>query len=206
MRSLKAKKRPSETKNQRKRPKDVWNSVRKLEGFLKKADIQASIFMDSLYELRDAVSLEVKSEIVKGLCSSVNGDILHALLEQKKRVEEGRDSGDIEKNAVMLGILDTLSSVLNLEAVGCPGERISVARANAKQYDFEEYPEALNDTGKKTFDVMILRPGWKMKETIVVKPKVFEAGPKKNVEYEIPDPTVGVMFVTSGGNGHDPGK
>ena len=171
---MKTKKKTADKKQQARRPKDVWNSVRKLEGFLKKADIQAGIFMDSLCELRDAISLEVKADTVKGLCSSVNGDILHALLEQKKRVDEGRDSADIEKNAIMLGIFDTLIRVLDLESVGTPGERIQVTRETVKQYDFEEYPEALNTAETKTFKVAVLRPGWKIGETMVIKPKVFE--------------------------------
>lgn len=171
---MKTKKKTAKKRPTTKRPKDVWNSVRKLEGFLKKADIQAGIFMNSLCELRGAISLEVKADIVKGLCSSVNGDILHALYEQKKRVDEGRDSGDIEKNAVMLGIFDTLISVLDLESVGTPEERIHITRETAKQYDFEEYPEALNAAETKTFKVAVLRPGWKIGETMVIKPKVFE--------------------------------
>jgi len=193
-------------KSLKRKPKKVWNSVRKLEGYLKKADIQANIFLDSLQELRDEITHEVKGCIVRDLCKSVNGDILHELLEHKMRLEAGRLGNSIEQNAILSGIFDTLTEVLHLAPVRAAGERFTVSRNSAKEYNFEEHPEALDDEKIEQFEVEVLRCGWKVESKMVVKPMVFEAGPKRNVEYAIPDPTVGVMFVTSGGNGHDPGN
>lgn len=193
-------------KSPKRKPKNVWNSVRKLEGYLKKADIQANVFLDSLQELRNEITLEVKGCIVRDLCKSVNGDILHELLEHKKRLEAGRLGNSIEQNAVLSGIFDTLTEVLQLAPVRSAGERFTVSRNSAKEYNFEEHPEALDNEKIEQFVVEVLRCGWKVENKMVVKPMVFEAGPNKHVRYEEPDPLSNLSFVTSGGNGHDPGN
>lgn len=158
------------------KPRNAWNSLRKLENYLKKADIQANIFMDSLNEIRDTLSFEIKAEIVKKLCNSVNGDLLSALLEHKKNVEEkGRFEGENqEANSIILGIYDALVSVLNLSPHKREGEKFFVTRESAREYDFDEHPEALDDERIQKFQVEVLRCGWKLGEKVVVKPKVFE--------------------------------
>lgn len=163
----------------RKRPKDVWNSLRKLEGYLRKADIQANGFMASLRDLREMLSFEVKKEIINKLCCSVNGDILHVLIEHKNRVESGKDDGNIEQNAVLLGVYDTLSNTLGIEPFKAKGERLRISRDSAKSYEFEDYPEALGDETVKNFEIEVLRPGWKAEGRVVVKPVVFEARAEK---------------------------
>ena len=156
------------------RPKNVWNAVRKLEGHLKKADIQATVFMDSLYELRAAIALDVKTEIVKKLCNTVNGDLLHALLEHKMRTEKGQDSGHTEENAILLGILEALEQVLDLTPYRSDGERLAVSKKTVQAYDFEEYPESLDNDKDEKLEIEVLRCGWKIDSRIVIKPKVFE--------------------------------
>ena len=155
------------------RPKNVWNAVRKLEGHLKKADIQATILTDSLYELRAAVSIDIKKEIVQKLCNTVNGDLLHALFEQKVKAEKGQDSGHIEENAIMIGILEALEQVLDLTPYRSDGERLTVSKETVRAYDFYEYPESLDNNDKK-LEVEILRCGWKINGKLVIRPKVFE--------------------------------
>jgi hypothetical protein len=188
-------------KTEKRRPKNVWNSVRKLEGYLRKADIQAIAFMESLRELRDSVTVEVKSNIVRELCRSVNGDILHELLEHKKEVEHGNLGNSIEQNAVLSGIFDTLTDVLDLSPVKAPGERFSVSKETAKGYVFEEYPEAMDDENLEHFRVEVLRCGWRVGGKLVVKPTVFEACVEKADHYEEPDLPANIMSTTSDGGG-----
>ena len=156
------------------RPKDIWNSLRKLEGYLRKADIQAGVFLDSLRELRGVISLEVRREIVKGFCSSVNGDILHELLLHQRRMHEGHVGGSVEHNAVLSGIFDCLTTTLDLLPFLEPGERLSIRKADVRGYSFEEYPESLDEEGKEKIDVEVLRAGWKVQGKVVVKPTVCE--------------------------------
>lgn len=158
------------------KPRNVWNSLRKLENYLKKADIQANIFMDSLNEIRETLSFEIKAEFVKKLCNSVNGDLLSALLEHKKIIEEkGRnEEGNTKANSIILGIFDSLISVLNLSPYKSAGEKFFVTRESARDYDFDEHPESLDEEGIQKFQVEVLRCGWKLGEKVVVKPKVFE--------------------------------
>ncbi|MCX5718222.1 MAG: hypothetical protein NTW44_08000 [Nitrospirae bacterium] len=163
----------------RKRPKDVWNTLRKLEGYIRKADIQANGFMASLRDLREMTSFEVKKEIINRLCRSVNGDILHALIEHKNRVESGKDDGNIEQNAVLLGVYDTLSNTLGIEPFKAKGERLRVSRDSAKDYEFEDYPESLGDETIEGFEIEVLRPGWKAENRVAVKPVVFEVRAEK---------------------------
>ncbi|MBI5846632.1 MAG: hypothetical protein HZB31_01520 [Nitrospirae bacterium] len=193
-------------KSLKRKPKNVWNSVRKLEGYLKKADIQANVFMDSLQELRDEITLEVKGCIVRDLCKSVNGDILHELSEHKRRREAGRLGNSIEQNAVLGSIFDTLTDVLQLAPVRNVGERFSLSRTTAKDYEFDEHPQALDDEKVEHFEVEVLRCGWKVGSRLIVRPIVFEAGLKKPFRYEEPDPLANLMFVTSEGDGNDPGN
>lgn len=158
------------------KPRNVWNSLRKLENYLKKADIQANIFMDSLNEIRETLSFEIKAEIIKKLCNSVNGDLLCALLGNIKSIEEkGRFEGiNNEANFIILGIFDALVSVLNLSPYKSAGEKFFVTRESARDYDFDKHPEALDDEEIQKFQVEVLRCGWKLGEKVVVKPKVFE--------------------------------
>ena len=168
------KKTRNKPENNKKRPKNVWNSARKLEGYLKKADIQANIFIDTLHELRDAVSLEIKADIVQKLCNTVNGDILNALFDHKKHVEAGKDNGDIKENAILLSVLDALENILNLAPYRRVGERFSINGKSAKKYSFEEYPASLEDGDDQGFEVEVLRCGWKVNNKIIVKPVIFE--------------------------------
>jgi len=163
--------------NNRERPKNVWNSARKLEGYLKKADIQANIFIDTLYELRDAVSFEIKANIVQKLCTTVNGDILNALFDHKKQIDTGRDNGSIKENTILLSVLDALVNILNLAPYRRVGERFSINGKSAKQYSFEEHPASLKDDDNQNFEVSVLRCGWKVDGKITVKPVVFEVKP-----------------------------
>ncbi|MBI5641502.1 MAG: hypothetical protein HZA17_13865 [Nitrospirae bacterium] len=168
-------KRPSEKGQKKgKRPKDIWNSVRRLEGFLKKADIHANILLDSLGVLRAAVDFEVRKEIVRGLCNSVNGDILHALLGHKKRMDEGKYGDNFEQNAILTGVLDTLTQVLDLKPARAEGERIFIRKDSAAEFTFEEYPGAMDNPDLGKFEIEVLRCGWKVKGKVVIKPVVFE--------------------------------
>lgn len=161
------------------RPKNVWNTVRKLEGYLKKADIQASVFMNSLHELREAVSFEIKTDIVQKLCNTVNGDLLHALLEHKIKTEAGQDRGNIEENAILLGIFKALEHVLDLTPYRSDRERLAVSKEAVREYDFDEHPESLDNENAKKLEVEVLRCGWKIGDRIVIKPKVFEVKTKE---------------------------
>lgn len=174
------------------RPKDVWNSVRKLETLLRRADIQATSFMGSLKELRETVSLEVRSEIVKSLCETVNGDILAALAERRSELNEGRHGEKFDENALVGGVFEALVGSLRLTQVGRKGERSAVTRHAARDYNFEDYPESLSDESVSRFSVEIVRPGWKVDGRTVVKPKAVE------VSQEIAAPA----FNSQGGNGN----
>ncbi|MEF9475378.1 MAG: hypothetical protein L0958_01470 [Candidatus Mariimomonas ferrooxydans] len=165
-------------KKKKKRPKNVWNSARKLEGYLKKADIQANIFIDTLYELRDAVSFEIKANIVQKLCNTVNGDILNALFDHQKQIETGRDNGNIKENTILLSVLDALVNILNLVPYRRVGERFTINGKSAKKYSFEEYPVSLKDDDNQNFEVEVLRCGWKVNDKITVKPVVFNVKPR----------------------------
>lgn len=156
------------------RPKNVWNSIRKLEGYLRKADIQAGVFMHSLHELREAVSFEIKADIVQKLCNTVNGDLLHALLEHKLKTEAGQDRCNIEENAILLGIFEALENVLNLTPYRTDGERLTANKQAVREYDFDEHPEFLDSENAEKLEVEVLRCGWKIGGRIVIKPKVFE--------------------------------
>lgn len=184
---MKTKKTPKK-KRKASRPRDVWNSVRKLEGFIRKADIQAGVFLESLQRLRDAVLFEVKRDIVKGLCSSVNGDILNELLQHKIKMSVGSPGISMEHNAILMGIFDTLANVLDLSPYRMQGERFAINKASAKDYIFENYPESLDKEEVDRIEAVVLRPGWKIQGKVVVKPTVFEAGAKRDVAYEMPDP------------------
>jgi hypothetical protein len=188
-------------KIEKRRPKNVWNSVRKLEGYLRKADIQAIAFMECLRELKALVAVEVKSTIVRELCRSVNGDILHELVEHKKRVEHGILGNSIEQNALLSGIFDTLTDVLDLSPVKAPGAQFSVSKEVAKNYVFEEYSETIDDENIENFRVEVLRCGWRVGGKVVVKPTVFEACAEKADHYEEPDLPANIMFTTSEGGG-----
>lgn len=156
------------------RPKDIWNALRKLEGHLKKADIQAGVFMDSLEELRGVIAFDVRREIVQGLCSSVNGDILHELLEHQRRVDEGVIGVSVEHNAILSGIFDCLRTTLAISPHREPGERIRIRREDAREYSFEAYPASLDDEKMEKLTVEVLRAGWKVQDKVVVKPTVCE--------------------------------
>ena len=130
--------------------------------------------MDSLHELRDEVAFEVSADIVQKLCRNVNGDLLHALLEHRRKIETGADGGDIGDNAMMLGILETLETCLKLTPHKLDGERFSITRESAREYEFDVYPESLNTEAKERLEIEVLRCGWKIGTKVVIKPKVIE--------------------------------
>lgn len=156
------------------RPKHIWNSLRKLEGHLRKADIQAGVFMDSLEELRKVIGFDIRREIVREFCRSVNGDILHELLMHQRKMDEGQVGTDMGQNAAMAGIFDTLTTTLAVSPYREPGDRLSIRKTDAGEYDFEEYPESLAAEGLEKIGVEVLRAGWKVQGKIVVKPTVCE--------------------------------
>lgn len=157
------------------RPRNVLNSLRKLEIYLKKADIQANIFMESLNELRDILSFEFKADFVKKLCNSINGDLLSALWNHKKSIEEKQitDGEKKEADIILLGVFDALKKSLDLSPFKIEGEKFSVTRETAKNYDFDEIPENLNDDRGQNIEVEVLRCGWKIGDKVIQKPKVF---------------------------------
>ena len=161
---------------QKPKPRNVWNSLRKLEIYLKKADIQANIFMESLNELRDILSFEFKADFVKKLCNSINGDLLSALWNHKKSIEEKQitDGEKKEADSVLLGVFDALKKSLDLSPFKIEGEKFSVTRETAKNYDFDEIPDSLTNERIQKFEVEVLRCGWKIGEKVIQKPKVFE--------------------------------
>lgn len=161
---------------QKPRPRNVWNSLRKLEIYLKKADIQANIFMESLNELRDILSFEFKADFVKKLCNSINGDLLSALWNHKKSIEEKQitDGEKKEADIILLGVFDALKKSLDLSPFKIEGEKFSVTRETAKNYDFDEIPDSLTNERIQKFEVEVLRCGWKIGEKVIQKPKVFE--------------------------------
>ena len=130
---------------QKQKPRNVWNSLRKLEIYLKKTDIQANIFMESLNELRDILFFEFKTDFVKKLCTSINGDLLSALWNHKKSIEEKQitDGEKKEADIILLGVFDALKKSLDLSPFKIEGEKFSVTRETAKNYDFDEIPDSL---------------------------------------------------------------
>ena len=60
----------------------------------------------------------------------------------------------------------------------CPfkieGEKSSVTRETAKNYDFDEIPDSLANERVQKFEVEVLRCGWKIGDKEIQKPKVFE--------------------------------
>lgn len=161
------------------KPKNVWNAIRKLEGYLKKADIQAGVFINSLNDLRAAVSFEIKTDIVQKLCNTVNGDLLHALLEHKVKTDSGQDRGNIEENAILLGIFEALEHGLDITPYRSDGERLVISKEALREYDFDEYPASLHNENVKKLEIEVLRCGWKMGGRLVIKPKVFELNTKE---------------------------
>ena len=156
------------------RPKNVWNALRKLERHLKKTDIQASLFLESLDELREAMSSQIKSDIVQRLCNTVNGDILHALADYNMQIESVNNEDNREQHDMLVGIFDTLVNVLDLSPYKKDGQRFFMRPDFVKRFDFEEHPEALDDESTQEFEVEVLQCGWKVKDKVVVKPKVFQ--------------------------------
>jgi hypothetical protein len=178
---LAAKNKISKKIQRKRRPKNIWNSVTKLGTFLKKAQIQSDIFMNTLYELRETLSFELRVEIVRALCNSVNGDILHALWEYNKRLDEGKFGNSIEENAIIHGMYDTLANILKIHPCRFPGERITINKDSAKDFIFEEYPEFLDDEMVERVSIEILRPGWKIDNKIVIKPIAFEVNSESDL-------------------------
>lgn len=157
------------------KPKNVWNSIRKLENYLKKAGIQANIFMESLNELRDLLSFEIRAALVKNLCNSVNGDLLSAVWKHKKRLEEqGTGEGNREADVILLGVFSAFENVLNITPYKSEGDKISITRDSSKDYDFDVHPDALDDESIQEFEAEVLRGGWKIENRVIIKPKVFE--------------------------------
>ena len=171
------------------RPRDIWNSLRKLEGHLRKADIQAGVFLDSLEVLRKEIGFDVRREIVRGLCNSVNGDILNELLMHQRKMDEGQVGVDIGQNAAMAGIFDCLTTALAVSPYREPGERFSIRKTDVREYDFEEYPESLADEGTDKIEVEVLRAGWKVQGRVVVKPTVCEVSEGVSVKTEVATPS-----------------
>ena len=158
------------------KPRSVWNPLRKLENYLRNADLQADIFMDSLNELRDVIAFEVKADFVRRLCNSVHGDLLGALWNHRKMTEE-RQAADGENKEVLAtldGVLDVLVKYFSLRPCKSQGERISVPRESLKEFEFDEVPESLGDPKVRQVEVEVLRCGWKIGEKVIQKPKVFE--------------------------------
>ena len=176
-----AKKKISKKIRKTSRPKNIWHSVTKLETFLKKAQVQSGVFINALHDLRERLSFEIKIEIVKSLCCSVNGDILHSLWEQKDRIEKGKFGNSIEENSLIIGLYDTLVTILNIHHFRIPGETLTITKDTAKSYTFEEYPESLDNEAISEFTIEILRPGWKVDDKIVIKPIVFELSSKSDL-------------------------
>ncbi|MBI4699251.1 MAG: hypothetical protein HY758_10215 [Nitrospirae bacterium] len=161
-------------KTKKRRPKNVWNSLRKLEGYLKKADIQANIFMDSLYELKEKVSFDIKRDMVNELCNSVDGDILHALHELNNNIDVLKTKANEEQLQSMVNLYETITRSLNITPFRYAGERFSLRKPSVKKYKFDEYPESLDVNSIDEFEVEVLRCGWKMADKIIIKPVVFE--------------------------------
>ncbi|OGP60991.1 MAG: hypothetical protein A2162_07280 [Deltaproteobacteria bacterium RBG_13_52_11b] len=159
----------------RARPRNVWNSLRRLENYLRKADLQADIFMDSLNELRDVMAFEIKTEFIKKLCNSVHGDLLGALWNQQKKVEEKQvtDRENEEVVAILCGVFEVLVKYFDLRPYKFQGERLFVSRESARNFDFDEVPENLDDEKVQKVEVEVLRCGWKIGDKVIQKPKVF---------------------------------
>jgi hypothetical protein len=149
--------------------------LRRLENYLHKTDIQANIFMESINELREMMSFEIKSNLVHKLCNSVNGDLLSALWEHKRVIEEGEVVSEKEEEAglILLGVFEVLAKYLDLQSYKAKGERLFVTRETAKYFDFDEIPENLNDDRVQDIAVEVLRCGWKIDDKVIQKPKVF---------------------------------
>lgn len=160
----------------RTKPRSVWNPLRKLENYLRKADLQADIFMESLNELREVIAFEVKSDFVRRLCNSVHGDLLGALWNHRKMREESQavDGENKEVLATLDGVLDVLVKYFSLRPCKSQGERFSLSRESLKEFEFDEVPESLGDPKVRQVEVEVLRCGWKIGEKVIQKPKVFE--------------------------------
>jgi hypothetical protein len=173
--STKSRKGVKNEHNRKVRPRNIWNSLRKLENYLHKTDIQANIFMESINELREIMSFEIKSSFVHKLCNSVHGDLLSALWDHKRLTEEDEVVGEKEKGAgvILLGVFEVLAKFLDLQSYKANGERLFVTREMAKYFDFDEIPENLNDDRVQDIEVEVLRCGWKIGEKVIQKPKVF---------------------------------
>ena len=160
----------------RAKPKSVWNPLRKLENYLRKADLQANVFMECLNELRDVIAFEIKADFIKRLCNSVHGDLLSALWVHGKKMEEEQptDSENREAVAILSGVLEVLMKHFDLRPYKLEGERFPVTGRTAKDYEFDEIPENLGDEKGQKVEVEVLRCGWKVGEKAVQKPRVFE--------------------------------
>lgn len=158
----------------RPRPRNVWDSLRKLENYLRKTDLQANLFLGSINELRDVISFEIKANFIKSLCNSVHGDLLSALWIEQKKIEEKQvtDGEHKETVSILLGVFEVLMKYLDLRPHKTQGERIYVSRESAKDYDFDENPKNLGDQRSKKVEVEVLRCGWKIGEKVIQKPKV----------------------------------
>lgn len=161
--------------NRKVRPRNIWNSLRKLENYLHKTDIQANIFMESINELREIMSFDIKSNLVHKLCNSVNGDLLSALWNYKKSIEEDEVISEKENEAgvILLGVFEVLIKFLNLQSYKDKGDRLFVTGKTAKNFDFDEIPENLDDDRGQNIEVEVLRCGWKIGDKVIQKPKVF---------------------------------
>ncbi len=157
------------------KPRNVWNSLRKLEIYLSKADIRANLFLESISELREMMSLEIKSDFVQKLCNSVNGDLLSALWNHQLETEEDETIPEREKEAgaILSGVFEVLVKFLGLQCYKATGERLTVTHETAKVFNFDEIPEKLNDRRVHGIEVEVLRCGWKIGNKVIQKPTVF---------------------------------
>ena len=157
------------------KPRNVWNSLRKLENYLRKADIQANIFMEAMSDLREIVSFETKSTLIDKLCNSAQGDLLTALWNHQAAVgkKQGTDGKDEEVSVILLGVFEVLTRYLDLRPYKSQDERFFVSRETAKDFDFEEIPEKMHHGRVQKVEVEVLRCGWKIGDKVVRKPRVF---------------------------------
>lgn len=187
MKNKKSTKTRKENKNRvrcrARKPRNVWNSLRKLENYLRKADIQSNIFMESISDLREAISFETKSTLIDHLCNSVRGDLLSALWNYQKMTEEkqGTDGKDEEVGVILLGVFEVLAKYFDLRPYKSQGERFFASRETAKDFDFEEIPEEIHNERVEKVEVEVLRCGWKIGDKVVRKPKVFLVSQNANV-------------------------
>jgi hypothetical protein len=128
---------------------------------------QATAAMDrlsrELHALREWSDATARLELAQALTEGPDGGALHALL---MAATDGREDPAVRATAEML--LERLTSALGLEPVGERGELLRLFSDQVAEFDVRGRPSETAEGERGLY--CIVRPGWCVGESIVVRP------------------------------------